>query len=141
MKMLVGLSLVAVLVAGCGGEDKPEHNPFTVEGTVTLSADYLTFLPGNARLGDPCTGEGGYSDIAEGTSVVIRDNVGKKVGLGALGPGRRSGGDYGGSCTFDIKVEDVANDGGKIYSAEVSHRGEISFKRADAKQVTMTLGN
>ena len=45
-------------------------------------------VPARSDGGDPCTGDGGYSDIATGTSVTVYDPYGKIVALGALTSGK-----------------------------------------------------
>ena len=66
---------------------------------------------------------------------MVRDGKGVKVGLGHLGTGKADGPV---TCVFPFKVEDVPTGGG-IYSVEVTHRGEISFRAADAQNVAISL--
>lgn len=87
--------------------------------------------------GDTCAGAGGYSDLTEGADIVIRDSDGKKIAIGELGAGSIP--DEGAGCDFKFKVDDVPDAGG-IYSIEVSHRGEVSFKKADADGLVLTVG-
>ncbi|MDO7867140.1 hypothetical protein [Nocardioides jiangxiensis] len=105
----------------------------TVRGALLLS-----------DLGDPasddgtsCIARGGYSDIGEGTQVVVRDSGGKTVSVGSLEAGTRE--EAYGICTYRFTVKDVSGDW--PMSVEVSHRGQIVFGKDDADGVVVTLGS
>lgn len=124
-------ALLLFALAGCGSD------PVTVRGHLTLEDSSIDWLSGGVDGdGQPCQGMGGYDDIAEGATVVVRDSKGARVGLGALGAGEGVG-DTG--CRFAFKVPEVDSDS-KILSVEITHRGEITFKRADAGAVEVSLG-
>lgn len=133
----LGVIVVVLLTRGSDGsstakdESADEPDTFTVEGTVTLTDS------GVEHSGQECYGTGGYNDMVPGTQVVIRDADGTSVAVGDLGPG--TVGDYNVVCEFDFTVEDVPS-GSSVYSVEVSHRGEISFKEAQAQDLALTLG-
>ena len=142
MKRIGGIALLllaAMSLVGCGaGTDakasaakpKPkEPTSLTVKGHLTLIDSAIT------RYEGACSGSGGFGDIAGGAEVVVRDGKGVKVGLGHLGTGKADGPV---TCVFPFTVMDVPTGGG-IYSVEVTHRGEISFKAADAETVALSL--
>lgn len=85
-----------------------------------------------------CSGNGGYSDIQEGASIVIRDSNSKKIALGRLHAGHPADGESR-ICEFPFLIKDVKS-GDDIYSIEVSHRGEISFKPAESRSIVLSLG-
>ena len=125
---------VGVLLTGCGGgSDAKDAEPkvFDVKGTMTLTSESVI-----GDGGDGCLGSGGYDDMRAGAPVVVFDDAGKKVGIGELEVGQASSTVR---CVFNFTVPEVPA-GGKIYSIEVSHRGEIPFKPAQAKKLSLTLG-
>ena len=87
------------------------------------------------RYAGACAGSDGFADITGGAEVVVRDGKGVNVGLGKLGTGKADGPV---TCVFPFTVKDVPTGGG-IYSVEVTRRGEISFKAADAENVALSL--
>lgn len=134
-RLLVALVVPLILVTGCGSDDaskRPES--FSAHGTITINKA-LKLAAG------VCTGDGGYDDIRAGTQVVIRDSGGKQIALGALDSGRIELEGYGAviRCSFGFDVPGVPVEG-EIYSVEVAHRGEISFQRADAASIALSLG-
>lgn len=91
--------------------------------------------------GTECSGLGGYSDIRAGAQVVIRDAQGRQVALGALSSGSLGEAAFDGAvliCDFEFVVAGVP-DTDEIYSVEVTHRGEISFKKSQATGLQLTL--
>jgi len=84
----------------------------TVAGSLDLS-DIDTILAG-------CVGQGGYSDISEGATVVITDQNNRILGSGALDAG--TAGD--GVCTYHFSIPDVRQDE-QQYAVEISHRGKV----------------
>ena len=115
---------------GCGSS-------IEVKGTLTLDAggnDIHWLALRDPVDGDPCEGDMGYSDIGEGSAVVVRNGRGDKVGLGHLSEGAAKSG----ACVFRFTVSDVPDSG--IMSVEVAHRGEVSFKPSEAKSLALTLG-
>ncbi len=131
-RLATGLVLGAVVLTACGGSDEPEKpKTFDVSGSITLRGDAEVVSGGGA-----CQGAGPYDDIRPGATVVVYDATNKKVGLGKLADGTTSTGQ---DCNFDFTVLGV-EDTGNIYTVEVSKRGEITFKKADATKLALTLG-
>ncbi len=143
-----GIVLLLLALAGCGGgasegetASDAGSSPVSsvtesISTTFTVSGTFaLTDRDGFFRYQGSCSGDGGYDDIDEGTQVVIRDGNETKVAIGALGAGFPSRG----TCVFDFSVPDVPKGGG-IYSVEVGHRGEVSFKETEANTLALTLG-
>ena len=93
----------------------------------------------NMSLSDDgtCSGIRGYRDVAEGASITVYDSNNKKVGLGSLDAGKID--DTEDVCVFNFAVNDVRSED-TIFSIEISHRGEISFKRSEADSIVISLG-
>jgi len=102
--------------------------PIDVVGTMTIS-DYSpsTFYPSITSVGSWCWGSSGYSDIDEGTKVVITNQDGKRLAETALEAG--VGGSY--SCEFEFKFEVL--EGESEYLVAVGKRGEISYTESELK--------
>lgn len=131
MRLLISACLLLV-VTGCGSD------PLTVRGHLTLTDSDINWLVGTeVGDGNACEGMGGYDDIAQGAEVVVRDSQGDRVGVGHLGAGKGAGES---SCRFAFSVSDVDSDS-KLLSVEITHRGEITFKRAEAGAVDVSLGS
>lgn len=127
---LIACCSVLLAASACG-------NSMDVKGTLTLSGGPrdLHTLTEDPASGDPCEGDSGYSDIAEGTAVVVRNSKGDKIGLSSLKAGKIKDG----ACVFPFEVSD-AKGSGKIFSVEVAHRGEVSFKKSEATSLELSLG-
>lgn len=134
MRSLVAVVLLLALSA-CGGPETMD-----VRGTLRLSGADGTSVhwigSGEPSKDGLCAGDSGYGDIDAGADVVILDSHDEKVGLGTLGQGRGDGDD----CVFRFSVHDVKSDD-SIFSVEVTHRGDVPFKRADAGRLALTLGD
>lgn len=131
--VIVAAALGSLVACGGGSEEPAKPKTFDVEGTMTL-----TTSRGVIAAGGGCAGSNGYEDMQAGANVVIFDSTGEKVGIGELEPGR-SGSEPTVQCIFDFTVNDIPIKG-DIYSVEVANRGEITFKRSEAKAVALTLG-
>jgi hypothetical protein len=145
---VVVLALAGAVVAGWYASRDPK--PVTVRGTLTLNdtdPNTTNFSWGEGGDEDlACKGYGGYGDIAEGASVVIRDAKGKVIAVGSLRAGvatvDRSGGlAIGTACTFPFTVEKVP--AGDFYGVEVNHRSAVMFsdRQVTAGPVALTLGS
>lgn len=142
MKRALIFAATAALLAGCSSTNRaptPTPTDFDVHGTLSLSkiAIYGTD-------GDPCTGSGGYSDIASGAQVKVTDNSGSVVAIGSLNSGlshqTNSGMDGTNVCVFSFDVFNIPIRDSSIYGIEVTHRGVIQFTRDDANDISLTLG-
>lgn len=137
------ITLAVVIIAGGAVGAflllKPKEH-FTVIGTMTLMvSDPSDLTTGIGLNGDGCAGAGGYSDISAGTQVVIKDSSGASIATGELGEGS---GATDSACVFSFKIKGVPASGkSDVYSVEVSHRGDVSFKKADAGFVALSLGD
>ena len=121
-------ALLVLLVAGAAhaaaGSPAVAANDHTVKGFLSLQ-DSATFI------GKECQGAGGYTDLVEGTPVVVRDGDGEVIGSGrfAAGRGNRTG-KLGGlsapsACVFAFTLKHVPD--AETYSFEVSHRGGVVY--------------
>ena len=138
-----GILLVSAAAAlnACGGAGHSE-SARSVGGDLTILDPALA----SGNVGGPCSGVGGYSDIREGTSVVVRNAEGRIVGTGQLAAGeligRNGSTKAGDECQFAIEVAGVPVS--HFYEIEVSHRGAQTFSRAELDsadwQVHLRLG-
>lgn len=140
------VALVALAACGRGGDvllppaTTVEHH---ITGTVTVRDDSTFFRPN-----DPCTGIGGYRDIAPNAQVTVKDQAGELLAVGNLGAGESVAVGETGSgiplthCRFEFGVGPLPDR--PFYSVEVSRRGPVSYARADleatAWHVELTLG-
>ncbi|MDN3355052.1 hypothetical protein QWU11_20875 [Actinomadura sp. DC4] len=128
--------IVLVILAGAGAAfywaGRP--SPVTVSGTMTIVGDVAG--------GRACTGDGGFEDLQDGTSVVVHDAAGKVIGTGRLGEGagEQLVADTALRCRFAFRVPDVPRQ--RFYGIEVSHRGIVQFTAAevDREDVELSLG-
>lgn len=136
--MRLGLAvLLLVILTSCG-----TSKTFEVHGILTLAGSGAEATGSTNDAGEPCAGKGGYDDIAGGAQVTIRSAEGKKIAIGALDAGTfiDSGDLYSnGPCVLEFHIRDIPATS-TIYSIEVAHRGEVSFKEADAEDVKLALG-
>jgi hypothetical protein len=141
--LLVTLTVFAVGGGGFVAYRMMSHTAtFTAQGQILLrDTDPLT--EGISRTSGSCSGTGGYSDITEGTSVIVRDADGKTVAAGELGTGIIGGDPSNGNlvaCTFMFMIRGIP-DGSKFYSFEVSHRGQVTMSHDQAIWPRMTIGS
>jgi len=69
-------------------------------------------------------------------SPTRNDNAGAMIASGELDAGV-SDGDV--TCEFAFTVQGVPVADSDLYSVEVSHRGKVPFKKAEAKRVALSL--
>ena len=86
--------------AGPAGTAPAESDMHAVTGTVTVY-DGEAFA---ARDGDCAGGAGGYTDLASGAQVTLKNESGKVVGVGAFTDGTLTG---RGGCKLPFEVPDV----------------------------------
>ena len=93
----------------------------------------------SSQDGANCWGSAGYDDIDENAQVVVRDGDGQTLAVGNLQTGEKVSLV---ECDFSFTVPGVPET--DFYSVEVSHRGELSYSRADLEaadwQVSLQLG-
>ena len=124
--------VLAVALAGCNAPaatvatpaPSPVSTPVlhTVNGTLTLN----TSSSWTMETSGGCLSAGGYSDIAPGAPVTLRDEKGTILAATSL----REGWLAGAGCNFAFALDDVP-DTATFYAVTVSHRGEISKSHAD----------
>jgi hypothetical protein len=90
-----------------------------LSGTVLLvDSTYLGLDPGS-----PCTGQGGYDDLGNGTQVVLTDEKGGTLSTGRLSPGQFDG--LG--CTFSFALEEVTRSDFYGLTVGSGSRGELQY--------------
>lgn len=128
MRRLLPLLFVLVAVA-CGGDDE--------ETTTTEAGSAIT---GTVLLADldsypsPCSGEGGFDDLAGGANVVVKDGDGGIIGTGSLSPGTpidpTPEDEYDFTyCEFefDAPLAEEAD----FYTVEIAGRGGPTYSQAE----------
>jgi hypothetical protein len=140
-----GVVVLALLVTACGGSSGASSPPtkaaaapatFTLAGTVGVHAGPQL----RGQPGWPCVATGGYTDVAEGTQVVVTDRAGKTVALSRLTSGQIQGAGYERRCLFKFQVPEVPA-GQPFYGVTVADRGTLQYDEAEARAgVSLTLG-
>jgi hypothetical protein len=152
--IIVAIAIVGVLVVGglvilLSNRSQPAvHNQaqtHTLNGTVSLTDVGDLTLGTSPSIGGTdgnCYGTGGYSDMAEGADVTVKDGAGKILATGSLGGGTGSISNFASSCSFEFTVQVPDAD---FYTVEVSHRGGVNFSHADLESkgwtVSLSLGS
>lgn len=129
---------VGVVIAGGvffllqSGALSPKH---TINGTFTLYGDSDSI----STIGATCEGDGGYSDLAPGMPITVKDENGKILGATTLGTGTGSSN----QCTFTFVLDGVGE--ANIYSVEGGRRGAVSYPRSQLESagwtVALSIGN
>jgi hypothetical protein len=133
--------LLALMVAGSGlmvaALPASADDGHTVKG-------YLSLQDSAAFAGKACQGVGGYSDLGQGTPVVIRDGDGDIIGSGHFAEGRGAGGGKQGAlgarsaCVFAFTVKHVPDTG--TYLLEMSHRGRVVYTHRELEANNWRMG-
>jgi hypothetical protein len=111
--VLTGGGIGALLAFG-GSSDKTVTGQFVLTDSATADAN--------------CVGQGGYSDIGPGTTVILTNETGKILGSSALASGVADADT--GTCTYAFTIPDVPTDQAQ-YAIQVSHRGQVANSKAD----------
>ena len=131
-------------IGGSGQKATPTPSTHTLHGTISVTGDEHYY---RWSLGEPCSGSGGFDDMAAGTQVVINDGSGSTIATGHLneGTGANPYIDVGGTpdpeivdtCLFSFDVEGIRDS--DFYSVEVSHRGAMTYSKAEMESNGWTL--
>jgi hypothetical protein len=124
------VAAAAFLALQASGALTPHH---TITGTFDLIDSSLDF-PSIDVVGGTCEGKGGYSDIAPGASVSLKDGDGKLLGSSSLGTGTGSTT----RCTFTYTFSNVPEV--PFYTVSVSRRGDVTNSLADMQARGWTFG-
>jgi hypothetical protein len=112
------LALVQLLTIGCF----PEVKPPLITGTFTLK-DHQSYGDENS-----CQGDGGYSDIKDGTPVVVYNQNNRIIGSGKLSQSKKQ---QGGNCVFFLSVSTTSP--ATFYQIEVGRRGKLPYSAKQLK--------
>lgn len=140
--------LAISLLAACGGDDprsEPTATPtpeavevsgvFVLYDNGCIRENFAGCLDGYAWLdpspGDDCEGQGGYSDINQGTEVRLLSD-GKlldvtRLGMGTLGQKPTIGAKM--ACTFEFTLN--VPGGHEFYTVEIGRRGSNSYRASE----------
>jgi hypothetical protein len=106
-------------------------DPVSVRGELQLN------VAGYLAQGAACQGSGGYSDIAPGQEVMLRDASGRLLAATHLTGGRWMSSAFPrGVCTFDFEFANVVidDDPAALYTIAIGsndRRGEVPFNREE----------
>lgn len=153
LRTLALIPIAAMALAGCGTESGPSTISVptptptptpSAAGKITVMATLdLNQTGGEAKIGDPCEGLGGYADIRRGAQVKISDSTGKIVYIGSLGQGTMQNTipslPFPDVCQFWF-MDSVPDTGDSIYGIEVANRGVVNFQ-TDNPVVQLSLGS
>jgi len=129
--MTASVLFVVAVLPGCGSSS---HQ-------LTRSIEVIEQLGVGSqnRIGQTCTGMGGYDDIQQGAAVVVRDESNKVLATSSLKGGKIVALE---TCGFDFTVDNVPD--ANFYQVEVSHRGAVTYSKADLDskgwKVALSLG-
>jgi hypothetical protein len=126
-RRLMRALLLAALLTGCAATAAPTES-HDIDGTFTLHAQEGNFASN-------CTGDGGYSDIARGMGLTLKDGEGKILATTRLGSGEAT--DDRQECVFDFTFTDVPD--AEFYVLESSRRGEQTYSIEDLEAADWTL--
>jgi ABC-type uncharacterized transport system permease subunit len=127
MRLLTTLGITAALLfSGCGGT-----GTHVITGTITVTDTNAAF---GVFEGVCILSSKGYSDISSGAGVTVKDGAGAIIGVSKLEEATTAAQDY---CVWPFSVTVADAD---FYSIEVSHRGEVTYSRADLESMGWTLG-
>jgi hypothetical protein len=105
------------------------RDTMTVAGIVKLTD--VDGFDGHST-GGSCAGNGGYDDLAVGTSVTVYDGSSAIIGGGFV----NSASYNGSSCVLSFEIPDIPSGRG-FYQVEISHRGKISEDEKNAVAGTL----
>jgi hypothetical protein len=125
----VGIALVVTLAVGGiyawlqSGGGKP---PFVGPAKTSVAGEFV--LTDSDTAGAGCIGQGGYTDITPGVSVILTNQDNKILGSSTLGTGVVDS--SAGTCTYSFTIPDVPEDQSQ-YAIEVSHRGKVVNSKSE----------
>jgi hypothetical protein len=133
-------ALLALMIVGGAGAatsvSASAADGHTVKG-------YLSLQDSAVFMGKACEGAGGYTDLGEGTPVVVRDGDGEIIGTGRFSEGKGAGVRSGAigipsACVFAFKVKHVPD--ADMYSFQMSHRGGVVYTHAELEENNWKVG-
>lgn len=133
------LVVLSVAIIACGAASDPSTT--TGVPTETIEGRILLRQGSEGRGGQPgsCEGRDGYDDIRAGAQVTVKDENGTVIATGRLEGGQQvevpSATLY--ICEFGFQVDVPADK--SFYAIEVSHRGEITYSRAEMEESAWTV--
>ncbi len=156
---IAGVTALVALLTACSAAPSPtptvEPTPAlnTLTGTLALTdSEAFARFDDEAELaarGEWCASQSthGYTDIAVGTQIVVKDETGSILGTGtAIGGEVTGGGVYDSerdACVWTFSVDDLTD--AEFYTVEAGRRGGPTYSRADLEamdwDVALEIGN
>lgn len=125
--------VTALAVSACAAPNTTHE----LTGSITLrypGCSGKTRISGD--LGQDCQGTGGYSDIREGTRVVVRDGSGTTLATTSLAVGRAESDGY---CRLDLEPVDLPRSDFYRISAGNDSRGTLEYSDAELEALSWML--
>lgn len=114
---------------------------YKLEGSITLiGPDFQTRQGQQGKVGDDCFTWGRYSDIAEGTEILVKNSKDETLAIGRLSGGKFTKADASGwimHCTFTFSVQNIPKAG--LYVIENGKRGEKQYSLGELRKLDWTL--
>jgi hypothetical protein len=128
LELLVILAIIAAALIGGYLILRQTAGKVPISGSFILMSDSVIWSPTD------CRGTGGFSDISTSTQVTVKNSKGDVVAVTnlVLNPGASSAS----RCAYTFSAQAVDAD---FYSVEVDGRGDVTFPKADAGQMDLTL--
>ena len=109
-------------------------NFFSENSSINVSGK-LTLHTSSFDKGKSCRGDGGYSDIHQGSQVTVSNGGGDIITVSDLGEGLA---DEYGDCIFNFQLKDIPN--AKVYQIEIVRRGKIVYEKQQLKEKDYRIG-
>lgn len=138
----LGLALVVAVLVATAGQDDSGGDVIAGSITVRVDSDDAGIVdnlqqPGSKfAVGAPCSGgtvAKGYSDLAPGAGVTVKNEKGEIIATGSLRAGRW----VTRACRLPFEVAEVPK--AKFYEVEVGRRGTQRYSRADLEAIDFTI--
>jgi hypothetical protein len=143
-RALLALTMVCgALAVGAGASATASVASASADDGHTVKG-YLSLQDSAVFVGKVCQGAGGYTDLGEGTPVVVRDGDGEIIGTGHFSAGKGAGGGRPGpanvpsACVFAFTVRHVPDT--STYSFRMSHRGGVVYTHDELEESNWKIG-
>lgn len=125
----------------CSSNSTSSLPTYNLQGSITVVGEKPDFAIGKGQqggLGDDCFTGGGYSDIAEGMEVVVKNGKDETLAIGRLSGGKfTKAGSWDRSCTFNFSVQNIPET--SFYVIQTGGRGEKQYSLSEMQQSNWNL--
>ena len=137
-------ALLALMIVGAAAGMGRASGPAAAADDGHTVKGYLSLQDSATFIGKVCQGAGGYTDLEEGTPVVVRDGDGQVIGAGRFAAGRGTriakvgGVSVPSACVFAFRLKHVPD--AETYSFEMSHRGGVVYTHEELEESNWRVG-